>query len=175
MNFQKILVSFVITIFLSSCSFSEYKLESILDKQIGKSQLIAKTRLELDFMLGKQDSKLKSSVLIFLSERVDIKYSDIVIDGRKARVNVVAVVPKIDEVGTILLLANFLPREQLLRMSIQDVLSEVSKNLRRPASEDDIKNEIYEFSVDFKKDKDWIVNSEQLKKAFSKKNLISKR
>ncbi|MEQ1721845.1 MAG: hypothetical protein ABL930_01625 [Pseudobdellovibrio sp.] len=175
MNVQKIFVSLIITIFASSCSFSESKLESILDKQIGKAQLIEKTRLELDAMLGKQDSKLKSSVLSFLSDRVVIKYTDIIIDGRKARVNVVAVVPKMDEVGTILLLASFLPREKMLKMSIQDVLAEISKNSRRPASEDDIKNETYEFSVDFEKDKDWFADSEQLKKAYTKKNLISKR
>jgi hypothetical protein len=175
MSVQKIFVSLIIALFASSCSFNESKLESILDKQIGKAQLIEKTRLELDAILGKQDSELKNSLLSFLSDRVDIQYSDILIDGRKARVNVIAVVPKIDEVGSILILASFLPREKMLKMSIQEVLAEVSKKSRRPASEEGIKNEIYEFSVDFKKDKEWVADSEQLKKAYSKRNLISKR
>jgi hypothetical protein len=175
MSVQKIFVSLIIALFASSCSFNESKLESILDKQIGKAQLIEKTRLELDAILGKQDSELKRSLLSFLSDRVDVQYSDILIDGRKARVNVVAVVPKIDEVGGILILASFLNREKMLKMSILEVLAEVSKKSRRPASVEAIRNEIYEFSVDFKKDKEWIADSEQLKKAYTKRNLISKR
>jgi hypothetical protein len=175
MSVQKIFVSLIIALFASSCSFNESKLESILDNQIGKAQLVEKNRLELDAILGKQDSQLKRSLLSFLSDQVDVQYSNIIIDGRKARVNVVAVVPKIDEVGSVLILASFLPREKMLKMSIQEILVEISKNSRRPASIEGINNETYEFSVDFKKEKDWIADSEQLKKAYTKRNLISKR
>lgn len=175
MNVKKIFASLMLVIFVSACSSNQSKLETILDRNIGKAKLIAQTRLELDSTLGRRDSKLKSSVLEFLSDRVEIKYTDVLVQGRRARVKVVATVPKMDEVSAILLLAHFLPREKMLEMSIQDVLAEVSKNSRRPASEDDIKNETYEFSVDFEKNKDWVADSEQLKKAYTKRNLISKR
>lgn len=175
MNFQKIFASLILIIFVSACSSNQSKLESILDRNVGKAKLIAQTRLELDSTLGKQDSKLKTSVIGFLSERVDIQYTDVIVQGRRARVTVVATVPKMDEISAVLLLANFLPREKMLNMTIQDLLAEVSKSSRRPASEDDIKNETYEFSVDFEKGKDWVADSEQLKKAYTKRNLISKR
>lgn len=175
MDLQKIFASLMLVVFVTACSSNQSKLESILDRNIGKAKLLAQTRLELDSTLGKQDSKLKNSVIDFLSDRVEIKYKDVLVEGRRARVTVVATVPKMDEVAAILMLASFLPREKMLSMSIQDVLAEVSKSSRRPASDDDIKNETYEFSVDFEKGKDWVANSEQLKKAYTKRNLISKR
>ncbi|MBY0553814.1 hypothetical protein K2P97_04740 [bacterium] len=175
MDLQKTFASLILVVFVTACSSNQSKLESILDRNIGKAKLIAQTRLELDSTLGKQESKLKSSVIDFLSDRVEIKYKDVLVEGRRARVTVVATVPKMDEVAAILMLASFLPREKMLSMSIQDVLEEVSKSSRRPASDDDIKNETYEFSVDFEKGKDWVADSEQLKKAYTKRNLISKR
>lgn len=161
---------------LSACSFAGSKLQTILDRQIGKTKIIEKTRLELDSILGKKDSRLKSSILDFVSDRVEVNYTDILIDGKKARVRVVANVPKLDELGTLILLASFLPREKMLDMTIQDVLTEISKNLRRPANHTDIVNETYEFNVDFEKGKEyWIANTEQLSRAFNKQNLITKR
>jgi len=152
---------------------SKFRLESMVDKEIGKSQLVAKTRLELDKMLGQEDSELKSSVLDLVSDRVKINY-DTIIDGKKARVHVRAVIPKMDELNTLLILASFMPKDKMLKMSVEDLLTEVSKSSRRPASLEDIRSEIYEFSVDFEKNRyQWAINNEHLKKAYNKKNLVS--
>ncbi len=156
----------------NSCSLNKLKLESILDKQIGKEQLVERTRLALDSVLGRRDSILKRSTLNLINDRLEIKYMDVVIEGRNARVKVLATVPKMDEIESLLLLASYLPREKMLGMTIQDVLAEVSKSSRRPAAQEDINSETYLFSVDFIKGKEWAPNSEQLKKAYSRKNLI---
>ena len=174
MNLIKLFSILTLFLFINACSHRESKLQSILDRKIGKSKFIEKSRLELDSLLGKKNSKLKSSVLEFVSERVEIIYSDILIDGKKARIKVVANIPKMEEMGSLLLLAGFLPREKMLDMTIQEVLAEVSKKTRRPAGQD-ISSEIYEFTIDFEKGKDWVANSGQLSRAYSKRNLISKR
>lgn len=176
MNFIKLFAILNLFLFLGGCSSGESKLQSILDRQIGRSKIVERTRLELDSILGKKDSRLKASVLDFISDRVELKYSEIIIDGKKARVKVVANVPKMEEMSTLILLASFLPRDKMLDMTIQDVFVEVAKNSRRPSSaSENITNETYEFSIDFEKRKDWIANSGQLNRAFSKRNLISKR
>lgn len=169
-------LSTVVVLFfaLSACTSNSSKLEGVVDKEVGKAQLIEKTRLELDKYLGKKDSKFKTSVLEYVSDRVKIRYNTIV-DGRKARVDVVAEMPKMDEIGTLLLMASFMPKEKVLNMSMEEVVTEISRNSRKPASVEDFRTETYEFSVNFEKNKSWEVNSDQLKKAYSKKNLISKR
>jgi|GEM_PF-5234744 len=159
---------------LIAYSTQESKIESILDGRIGEARIIEKTRLELDSILGKDNSKLKDSVLQFVSNRIEVKYSDIVVDGKKARVRVVAIVPKVDELNTLILLAGFLPRTDMLNMSLEDLINEIAKKSRSPASES-IRDETYEFSIDFKKNKQWVPNSDQLNSAFAKRNLISKR
>lgn len=177
MNFTKLFAFLNIFLVITACS-SEYKLQSILDNQIGKSKFVERTRLELDGILGKKDSKLKASILDLVEDKVKIEYSDILIDGKKARVKVVAVIPKMDEINSLIVLASFLPREKMLEMSIQEIVSEVGKNSRRPASAagyEGIASESYEFAVDFEKYKEWTANSEQLSRAFSKRNQISKR
>lgn len=176
MNFLKLFAIFNLFLFLAGCSSGESKLQSILDRQIGRSKFVERTRLELDSILGKKDSKLKSSVLSFVADRVELKYTEIIIDGKRARVRVIAHIPKMEEMSTLILMASFLPREKMLDMTIDDVFVEVAKNSRRPSSaRNQITNETYEFSIDFEKRKDWIANSEQLIRAFSKRNLISKR
>lgn len=152
---------------------SKYRLESIVDRQVGKDQMVERTRLELDKLLGQKDSVLKRSVLELVSSRVKINY-DTIIDGKRARVNVRATVPKMDEMNTLLLLASFMPKDEMLNMTVQDLLVEISKNSRRPASLEDIRTEVYVFSVDFHKNKEWVVNTDHLQRAYSKKNLISR-
>lgn len=173
MRFLKFYILFFALLVAAGCT-SRYRLESAVDKEIGKAQLVEKTRLELDKLLGKEDSVLKESVLNLVSDRVKIEY-DTIIDGKRARVNVRAEIPKMSELNTVLLLASFLPRDRMLKMTVDDLLAEISRSSRRPASLEDIRTEVYEFKVDFEKNKSWIVNAEQLKKAYSRKNLISRK
>lgn len=176
MNFTKLFGILFLIIFVAGCSSRESKLQAILDRQIGRSKFVERTRLELDSILGKKESKLKTSVLNFVADRVELKYTDIIIDGKRARVKVLANVPKMEEMSTMILMASFLPRETMLNMTIQDVFVEVAKKSRRPSSAgENITNETYEFSIDFEKRKDWVANSEQLNRAYSKRNLITKR
>ena len=162
--------------FLAGCSSGESKLQSILDHQIGRPKFVERTRLELDSILGKKESKLKTSVLNFVADRVELKFTETIIDGKRGRVRVIANVPKMEEMSTLILMASFLPRDKMLDMTIQDLFIEVAKNSRRPSSSgDNITNETYEFSIDFEKRKEWVANSEQLNRAFSKRNLITKR
>ena len=177
MNFIKLFAFLNIFLVIAACS-PQYKLQSILDRQIGKSKFLERTRLELDGILGKKDSKLKASILDLVEDQVKIEYLDTLIDGKKARIKVVAVVPKMDEINSLIMLASFLPREKMLEMTIQDIIIEVNKSSRKPASSSGYEGgacETYEFTVDFEKHKDWVLNSEQLSRAFSKRNLISKR
>lgn len=176
MNCLKLVTFLNLFLFITACSSGESKLLLILDKQIGKSKFVEKTRLELDSILGKKESKLKTSILNFVADRVELKYTEIVIDGKRARVRVVANVPKMEEMGSLILIVSYLPRQKMLDMTIQDIFIEAAKNSRRPASRhEDITNETYEFSVDFEKQKDWMANSAQLGHAYSKRNLISKK
>ena len=176
MNVAKLCGILFLIFFVAGCSSGESKLQAILDRQIGRSKFVERTRLELDSILGKRDSKLKTSVLNFVADRVELNYTEIIIDGKRARVRVVASVPKMEEMSTLILLASFLPRETMLNMTIQDVFVEVAKKSRRPSSaNENITNETYEFSIDFEKRKDWVANSGQLNRAFSKRNLITKR
>lgn len=176
MNFVKLFGILFLVLFVTGCSSGESKLQAILDRQIGRSKFVERTRLELDSILGKKESKLKTSVLNFVADRVELNYTEIIIDGKRARVRVVANVPKMEEMSTLILMASFLPRETMLNMTIQDLFVEVAKNSRRPSTaSENITNETYEFSIDFEKRKDWVANSEQLSRAFSKRNLMTKR
>lgn len=174
MNLLKFLIPVGLIFGLIACSTQESKLESILDKRIGRARIIERTRLELDSMLGKANSKLKDSVLDFISARANVKYTDILVDGKKARVKVVAVIPKIDELNTLILMAGFMPRENMLSLTLEELMLEVSKKSRRPSNEN-IRYETYEFSVDFEKNKYWEPNGDQLSGAYAKRNLITKR
>lgn len=173
-RFCLLLATFTSLLALSSCT-NRYRLESVVDKEIGRAQLLAKTRLELDKFLGRSDSRLKSSILSHVSRHIKINY-DTIIDGKRARVNVRAVVPKMDELGTLMLLASFMPKDEMLNMNLQSLLTEVAKNSRRPASLESMKIEVYEFSVDFERVRyDWVVNSDHLKRAYSKKHITGRQ
>lgn len=175
MRFSAVFSIAICFLFLSSCSImQESKLQSILDKQIGKARIIEKNRLELDNLLGKNNSKLKDSLMNYISDRTVVQYTEIIIDGKKARVRVLAEIPKMEELSAFMLMAGFLPREQMMSMTVDEVLAAVSKKTRRPAGEV-VRCEVYEFTVDFEKNKNWIANPDQLSNAFGKKNQISKR
>ena len=107
-----------------------------------------------------------------VSNKIKIEYTDIIIEGRRARVHVRAEIPRLEDIGALFSEARALPKEKITDMTADELVREVSKGSRRLASENDLKIEMYEFYVDFEKTKDWVANSEQLKKAYSKKNLI---
>lgn len=168
----KILVAVAVIGLINACSMSESKIKSIVDREIGADLIVEKARLELDKQLGKQHSKLKSSLLDLVADRIEIEYTEIIVEGRRGRVKVHAKVPKLEDIGALFSEARNLPREKILEMSAQELMKEVNRNSRRPASENDLRVEHYEFFIDFEKNKEWVANNEQLKRAYSKKNLI---
>lgn len=168
----KILVAVSVIGFINACSMSESKIKSIVDREIGPDLIVEKARLELDKQLGKKHSKLKSSLLDLVSDKIEIEYVEVIVEGRRARVKVRARVPKLEDIGALFSEARNLPREKILDMSALELMKEINRNSRRPASENDLRIEHYEFYIDFEKNKEWIANNEQLKRAYSKKNLI---
>jgi hypothetical protein len=168
----KILVAVAVIGLINACSMSESKIKSIVDREIGPDLIVEKARLELDKQLGKQHSKLKSSLLDMVADRIEIEYTEIIVEGRRARVKVQAKVPKLEDLGALFSEARNLPREKILEMSAQELIKEINRSSRRPASQNDLRVEHYEFFVDFEKNKEWIANNDQLKRAYSKKNLI---
>lgn len=168
----KILVAVVVIGFINACSMSESKIKSIVDREIGPDLIVEKARLELDKQLGKQHSKLKSSLLDLVADRIEIEYTEVIVEGRRARVKVHAKVPKLEDIGALFSEARNLPREKILEMSALELMKEVNRNSRRPASENDLRVEHYEFFIDFEKNKEWVANNDQLKRAYSKKNLL---
>lgn len=162
----------LLLIFFNACSLSESKIKGIVDREIGAGLIVEKARLELEKQLGRGDSKLKSSMLELVSSKIKIEYTEVIIEGRRARVHVRAEIPKLEDIGALFSEARMLPKEKIAEMSADELMKEIMKNSRRPASENDLKTEVYEFNVDFEKNKEWVANSEQLKKAYSKKNLV---
>lgn len=163
------------TLVMSGCFSSASRLESIVDREVGKAQFVEKTRLELDKVLGKQDSKLKDSLLDMVREKTQVDFVETIVDGRRARVRVKAIIPKTEDISALLLMANFLPKDKMLNMDVTELMGAISSGTRRPASQMDVHTDIYEFNVDFEKDHNWVVNSEQLQRAYSRKNLVTQR
>ncbi len=159
-------------IFLSGCSLNESKLTSLVDREVGRNLIIEKARLELDKQLGRNDCKLKSSLLAMVADKIQIQYNDFIIEGRRARVRVNAEIPKLQGLGALFAQARNIPKERLMEMTADELLKELSRQSRGPASDVDLKTEVYEFTIDFEKEKQWVANPEQLKKAYSKKNLL---
>lgn len=162
----------ILFLFLSGCSLNESKLTSLVDREVGRSLIIEKARLELDKQLGRNDSKLKASLLAMVADKIHIQYNDFIIEGRRARVRVNAEIPKLQGLGALFAQARNIPKERLLEMTAEELLKELGRQSRGPASDVDLKTEVYEFTIDFEKEKQWVANSEQLKKAYSKKNLL---
>ena len=162
----------LLVLMFNACSMNESKIKSIVDREIGAELVVERARLELDKQLGKKDSKLKSSMLEMVESKIDIEYTEVIVEGRRARVKVSAKIPKMEDIGALFSEARHLPREKIIDMSVQELIKEINKTSRRPASSNDLSVEHYEFFVDFEKNKDWIANSDQLKRAYSKKNLV---
>ncbi len=162
----------LLILFLSGCSLNESKLTSLVDREVGRNLIVEKARLELDKQLGRSDSKLKSSLLAMVGDKIHIQYNDFIIEGRRARVRVTAEVPKLQGLGALFAQARNIPKERLIEMTAEELLKELGRQSRGPASDVDFKTEVYEFNIDFEKEKQWVANPEQLKKAYSKKNLL---
>ncbi|MGZ3690097.1 MAG: hypothetical protein ACXVAX_01250 [Pseudobdellovibrio sp.] len=170
-NLGKIVFAFMFLILINACSYNESKIKSIVEREIGSGLIVEKARLELEKQLGRGDSKLKSSILEAVSNKIKIEYDEIIIEGRRARVHVKAEVPRLEDISALFSEARNIPKNKLADMSADELIKEINKNSRRPASENDLQTELYEFYVDFEKNKEWVANSDQLKKAYSKKNL----
>ena len=162
----KILAAVSFIALINACSMNESKIKSIVDREIGADLIVEKARLELDKQLGKQHSKLKSSLLDMVSDKI------VIVEGRRARVRIHAKVPKLEDIGALFSEARNMPREKILDMSAQELVREINRSSRRPASQNDLRVEHYEFYIDFEKNKEWVANTDQLKRAYSKKNLV---
>ena len=177
MNVLKFCLALIILVAINACSTNESKIKAIVNREVGESQLVERSRLELENILGVEDSKLKNSLLDFINDNTEVVFHEVIVDGKRARVVIRATIPRVEEVSSLMLMSSSLPKEKVMNMELEQVFEEISKNSRQPASQMQISTEVYEFTVDFYKDKDkaWMPNSEQLKKAFNKRNLISKK
>jgi len=171
-NIGKILSAILVVVLVNACSFNESKIKSIVDREIGSGLIVERARLELDKQLGKTDSKLKSSLLEAVSSKIRIEYTEIIVEGRRARVRVRAEIPRLEDIGALFSEARHMERSKIADMTIEELVKEINKSSRRPASQNDLQTEFYEFFVDFEKNKEWVANTDQLKKAYSKKNLV---
>ena len=171
-NVGKLISAMLILVLVNACSFNESKIKSIVDREIGSGLIVERARLELDKQLGRGDSKLKSSLLEMVSSKIKIEYTEILVQGRRARVHVRAEIPRLEDIGALFSEARNLPKEKIAEMTADDLLREINRSSRRPASQNDLQTELYEFNVDFEKNKEWQANTDQLKKAYSKKNLV---
>lgn len=175
MNLLKVALALFLIIAVNACSTNESKIKAIINKEVGEPQLVERSRLELENILGDQDSNLKNSVLDYVHDNIEVKFTEVIVDGKRARVSVKAVVPRVEEVSSLMLISSYLPKEKILKMSLEELLAEASKGSRQPASQMQINSDTYEFTVDFYKEKSWVPNMDQLRKAFNKRNLISKK
>jgi hypothetical protein len=170
----KIIIAILVVVMVNACSLNESKIKNIVDREIGSGLVVERARLELEKQLGRGDSKLKSSFLEMVSEKIKIEYIEVIVQGRRARVLVRAEIPRLKDIGALFSEARHLPKDKIVDMSAEELMKEINNNSRRPASQNDLETEHYEFYVDFEKGKEWVANTEQLKKAYSKKNLVFK-
>lgn len=166
-----ICITFLVVMF-NACSMTESKIKSVVDREIGSGLIVEKARLEIEKQLGKQDSKLKSSLLELVKDKISIEYTEVLVEGRRGRVKVLAHIPKLETLGALFSESRYMSKEKMIEMTAAQWIKEINRNSRRPASENDLLVETYEFYVDFEKNKDWVANQDQLKKAYSIKNLV---
>jgi hypothetical protein len=171
-NIGKIVCAILVVVLVNACSFNESKIKSIVDREIGSGLIVERARLELDKQLGRTDSKLKSSILETISSKINIEYAEVIVEGRRARVHVRAEIPRLEDIGALFSEARHLDRAKIVDMTEEELIKEINKTSRRPASQNDLQTDYYEFYIDFEKNKEWVANSDQLRKAYSKKNLI---
>lgn len=171
-NMGKIMGAFILVVLFNACSFNESKIKSIVDREIGSGLIVERARLELEKQLGRSHSRLKSSLMDSVSSKINIEYTEVIVEGRRARVYVRAEVPRLEDIGALFSEARHFDRAKIVDMSVEELKKEINKSSRRPASLNDLHTDVYEFYVDFEKQKEWVANSEHLKKAYSKKNLV---
>lgn len=163
----------VATLMITACTSSpEGKITQVMEIKIGKKAIMEKTSKELDTLLGKDSSKLKSSVIDFMDEKTKVSFSDIQVNGPQATVKVNIDMPKADEIGGLLFLAAFIPKETAMKMSINELLKEVSKGQRQVASINDLKMESYSAIVDLEFKDQWLIKNSDLSKIVTKKNKV---
>jgi ribosome-associated translation inhibitor RaiA len=173
-NIGKIICGVLVVVLVNACSFNESKIKSIVDREIGSGLIVERARLELDKQLGRTDSKLKSSILEMVSSKIRIEYTEVLVEGRRARVHVRAEIPRLEDIGAIFSEARHMDRAKIVDMTADELVKEINKSSRKPASQNDLQTEFYEFYIDFEKNKEWVANSDQLRKAYSKKNLVTR-
>lgn len=161
-----------VILLVNACSITESKIKSIVDREIGAELIVDRARLEIEKQIGKQDSKLKSSLLELVRKQTNIEYEEILVEGRRARIKVRADVPRLETLGALFSEARRIPKEKMIDMSAAEWMKEINRNSRRPASENDLQIDTYEFYIDFEKNKDWVADPDQLRRAYSKKNII---
>lgn len=171
-NMWKLISALALVVLFNACSFNESKIKSIVDREIGSGLIVERARLELDKQLGRGHSRLKSSLMDSVTSKINIEYTEVIVQGRRARVLVHAEIPRLEDIGALFSEARHFERAKIVDMSVEELKKEINKSSRRPASQNDLQTEVYEFYVDFEKQKEWVANSEQLKKAYSKKNLV---
>ncbi|MCC2678723.1 MAG: hypothetical protein K0R29_1299 [Pseudobdellovibrio sp.] len=171
-NIGKIVSALLLVVLFNACSLNESKIKSIVEREIGSGLIVERARLELDKQLGRGHSRLKSTLLESVSSKIHIQYTEVIVQGRRARVHVRAEIPRLEDIGALFSEARHFERAKIVDMSAEELMKEINKSSRRPASHNDLQTETYEFYVDFEKQKEWVANSEQLKKAYSKKNLV---
>jgi hypothetical protein len=163
---------FCLVILFNACSMKESKIKSIVDREIGSALIVERARLEIEKQTGKGDSKLKVSLLEMVRNKISIEYTEVIVEGRRGRVRVHANIPRLETLGALFSESRNMPKEKMLDMTANEWIKEINRNSRRPASENDLQVDTYEFYIDFEKNKDWVADQEQLKKAYSQKNLI---
>lgn len=173
-NLGKIILAFLFLLTINACSYNESKIKGIVDREIGSGLIVERARLELEKQLGRNHSKLKSSLLETVSKKIKIDYEQIIIEGRRARVHVKAEIPRLEDIGALFSEARNIPRDKLIEFNTEELVKEINKTSRRPASRNELQTELYEFYIDFEKTKEWIPNRDQLGKAYSRKNLVAR-
>lgn len=171
-NLGKIILAFLFLLAINACSYNESKIKNIVDREIGSGLIIERARLELEKQLGRNDSRLKSSLLETVSKKIKIEYDQIIIEGRRARVHIKAEIPRIGDIGALFSEARDIPRDKLIDFNMDELLKEINKSSRRPASKNDLQTDFYEFYIDFEKAKEWVPNRDHLSRAYSRKNLV---
>ena len=162
-----------LTLFASCTNNPEGKIKATLDKEIGKDKIAAETKINVDKLMGKKDSKFKESLFEYFNTNTTVTYSNIKVNENKASVKLTIAKPNDEDMGGLILFAAMVDQKKLLNMTMNDLLVELSKNGRKTASIDDIRKDKYELTVELENKGEWVIaNTKQLKQALSKKNKV---
>lgn len=168
----KLLLCFV---FMASCTSNkpEDKVAQALEKALGKEEIKIQLDKNLEKLLGKKETKFKSSVSDFFMKAIKISHSDIKVEEKKATAVVTISRPSDDEFAGLFLVASFVDRKKLDQMTIDQFLTELSKNQRKAASVKDLTIDTFQGTVELHNDgESWKVNEASVKNFFSKQNKL---